>query len=603
MLQSPPKRRKTSSNTSIAVGTRSDGLPAPSNQTTPTRASYLSPTKASLARSHPNLLAKSPSRPEPSTRGRNLREELLGRRREQPNASQNQPSAAGAAHGQQADTHPDNQPTSVSTIAVSSRPSEIPISNRSTPQLAGKRREPVFQRPRQGRSPSEDLVQSVMVPQLVQRQNSSQNLPDRPGNNDPELPPTPVQLGLDVAPGRPRGLASSSSPGGSKSGSGKDRKRRRGNGVSSSPLKPRANPPGVSVEETESPATVQHRTVPAMEAPESGVEVPESTDAAFAEDPRQKQTTIDDLKAQVECLEAEMRQLEGSLSQPSLLTDEELLTLLAPENETAASTNHLRPMSPIHPYLIDLEPRSLSYLTIFAPGPLRLQSRSRASRSKEKGRTTMHHTVQLTAPPPWPMHIFGGVFEVVNDVHARQIRSLKFKPIRRGSSDELTSWIQSRISSRLHRFDVSSLVWAMGRYFEKMVERACVMEKLDQRLNANSAPTSSGHETDASADNQAATAISDIKEMRALAPYLGMKQLECRCRTAASPEAKLMLNFDLSPDWTGEIHSQTKLVASHLPPTAQGKVVSLFESLKVNVGIVDAVLHIARLLSRGEISV
>ncbi|KAI9820210.1 MAG: hypothetical protein M1827_005832 [Pycnora praestabilis] len=69
MASTPPKRRKTSPTTSVPVDASNTSIPGPPAVNTPGRASYLSPTKASLSRHNPSLLprpksaAKSVQRP------------------------------------------------------------------------------------------------------------------------------------------------------------------------------------------------------------------------------------------------------------------------------------------------------------------------------------------------------------------------------------------------------------------------------------------------------------------------------------------------------------------------------------------------------------
>src|SRR5438874_13595704 len=79
MSASPPKRRKTSPSTSVTVDASNIG----GHPSTPKRASFQSPTKASLARSHPSLLPQSAGRSQVQTRGQGLRQELLNRRTSQ----------------------------------------------------------------------------------------------------------------------------------------------------------------------------------------------------------------------------------------------------------------------------------------------------------------------------------------------------------------------------------------------------------------------------------------------------------------------------------------------------------------------------------------
>ena len=77
MLQSPAKKRKLDDSEPKSVDNAAHDNVQP---TTPTRASYLSPTKSSLSRSHPHLVARSTPRAATDSRGKSLRDEILNRK-------------------------------------------------------------------------------------------------------------------------------------------------------------------------------------------------------------------------------------------------------------------------------------------------------------------------------------------------------------------------------------------------------------------------------------------------------------------------------------------------------------------------------------------
>lgn len=255
--------------------------------TTPKRHSYQSPTRSSLARSHPKVLHEveqaKQRRESASARRQSLRDYVLSKdsgalfdaaRQEEP-TEDSQPAprrrrslSNNAPHGentaQQAEKQQDeatadveppkapdvnhihpaqNAPNFVDDIVNmfrdieprASPPTTVPATN-TQPAQDNASPEPDVPPPRiptpRRRWKSPD-VSPAIVPRLVQSASQvSNDLARR--SSSVELPPTPVQLGKEPAPARPRGLFSSS-PG----GSGRRRVRRRDGPVESSPLKPK----------------------------------------------------------------------------------------------------------------------------------------------------------------------------------------------------------------------------------------------------------------------------------------------------------------------------------------------------------------------------
>lgn len=192
MLSSPAKRRKTGETTAASVdASRTNQQAVERNATVRPnrRPSFQSPTKASLARSHPDILARamsrSPTRPGSRHGGGQERESgdsrlsgLRDRKALRPSLTSN---AGPPAEGLQ------TSPRRRSTVTAPARrggagTSEEPESQR------------VSDRTTEG-SPESELPRSSFLQQAFE---------------EPDLPPTPTELGLEPPPGRPRGLSSSS---------------------------------------------------------------------------------------------------------------------------------------------------------------------------------------------------------------------------------------------------------------------------------------------------------------------------------------------------------------------------------------------------------
>ncbi|KAK5078065.1 hypothetical protein LTR51_000251 [Lithohypha guttulata] len=241
-MSTSAKRRRTSPTTYVPISDEDTQTSRLEKHVTPKRHLYRSPTKSSLARSHPKVLQQTQEAKERRESVPNRRQSLLdavmnnkplfwsqNERSEQP-----QPSVSDRApepvHRTPATPRASNVITDIASVfrdivprASSSRPTpgERVISE-VQPEIPTPRRRWV--------SP---VASPRIVPKLVK--SASKIAAERSRRSSSvELPPTPVQLGKDPVPERPRGLLTSSPGGG-----GRRRDRARGGAITSSPLKPR----------------------------------------------------------------------------------------------------------------------------------------------------------------------------------------------------------------------------------------------------------------------------------------------------------------------------------------------------------------------------
>lgn len=217
----PPKRRKTSETTGVAVAQAID----PGNDTRPSdRPSFQSPTRASLARAHPEILeralSRSPSR-RPTSRGsqngRSERSEaksfgLRDRKAFRPslNASAsplNRPRMSGGAPV----LSPNRRSSGIQAFSKPPRriSHKIVSSDFMLGSPVGKQIQPAEQS--QSNTPEDQLA--LELGSATKDAGMDLGLDGAFMDDDPlepELPPTPTQLGLEKAPDRPKGLLSSS---------------------------------------------------------------------------------------------------------------------------------------------------------------------------------------------------------------------------------------------------------------------------------------------------------------------------------------------------------------------------------------------------------
>ncbi|EXJ84561.1 hypothetical protein A1O3_05230 [Capronia epimyces CBS 606.96] len=396
--------------------------------------------------------------------------------------------------------------------------------------------------------------------------------PALPDIEEPELPPTPVALGLSTAPSRPRGLASSSSPRRSLGGGGRLRRRTgAGGSVTSSPLKPRARSPRVAGDEV---FTAGHDEVAGSQESEVHVQHEEDLPQGLQE----KQATIQALRDQLQQLRRQNERLETLIEK-----DEEVMA----EDLSLLREAYLVPGS-LEPDFTNHEAKTLSYLTLFAPSNMRLSYRTDARQIQ--GRTKAIHYLTIMAPPPWLPGVFEHSFEVVTDTEAVRVEHVRLrdmmtdKPRAKSTMTGITKWIHDRMDDPLHCLDVGGMIWGVGRYFAATIERAKVFRQL-HKLNTTASsmmsdPVWEGKDEELGRD-----------QTIELSRWLDKNQL--RLPDAASTEsselrAKIMLIWDIGLDWTGHITSNITIAVSGVSIKAEAKLKEVFDGLLPFRGVTGA---------------
>ena len=427
---------------------------------------------------------------------------------------------------------------------------------------------------------------------------------------EPELPPTPTQLGLSSKPGRPRGLAASSSP---SAGGSRRTRLRSGHGELSSPLKSKMRVPSATTEEVLREDT---DATSSEEAPESAIE---QTDAgghpeAGADDSRNdsevlegiiaKRRVRDDLSTQLARLEAETARLEHALHQGEEAEDEPdpaLLDLISTPNISCDPkyTDVGKRQSLIalkDPIALDVSP--LAYLRAFAPGDLHLTTTTKSS--SVRGKIHQIHTVNCSAPPPWPPHVFIATFRGSCEVEGKRIISItgaNIRPRHGAGIKELRHWMEARLKNPLHKFDVGTLVWGLGMWWKEAVARAQFFHHIDI--------TKVTKATDAQVaylPNEAVKAV----DVQNLLPYLGKSFVELIAaepysNRASTNEARkykqprLLLKWDLELDWAGEVHTEIDVTGTKVSSQGQEGLKKVFSELVRRNGLDEAVRQIVQI--------
>jgi hypothetical protein len=575
MSHSSAKRRKldTSQLQGVDACSENNGQP-----TTPTRASYLSPTKSSLARSHPHLVTRSTRRSATEPRGKALLGEVLGGRSQtsQNNTTASQTAQAPGVNGRH---DPDLGPVNpVSSQMNGSTATTADVTEHQRQPL--RERQPAQERTRGGSASSEEPASPMILPKLVSRKEASARS-TRGHTGEPELPPTPVQLGLSEAPERPRGLGSSSSPRGSKMSTGSRRRRRRSGGpATSSPLKTKARPPFQP--EVDGNGEVDED---AQEASESEAEQANHQDEEDSTEMRKQRSTLESLRKELEQLKSENQQLQEAIGSDD--PSEETLAMLrrsATEDGSLLSSN---------------QDSISTYLKLFTPGNLLLTTQTETKLIED--RIKIMHNLKVEAPSPWLPNALSCVFKVTVDAEKVQIERVELKEAlmavtRRSKSTEaeISAWVHRRLAHPLHHFDVSGMIWGMGRWFNAAIERARVFQWMDLKYNRFTFTEGDQNE----AVDTALTREGCIE----LARYLDSTQnsaISTDLTTTTGGKKfrkKLMLSWEIHLDWAGSLTSDIQISTSGIPHKAEPGLKTIFCSLIPRIGVKGAFTNVWRLM-------
>ncbi|KAJ5571921.1 hypothetical protein N7535_005581 [Penicillium sp. DV-2018c] len=578
-MDSPAKRRKTSETTGIPVAPEL----SQNDAHRPRRPSYQSPTRASLARSNPDVLeralSRSPSRRlvgkdsvQPDIRNIGLRD----RKALRPSLN----ASASPLIRPRASEPPESSPNRRSSgIQAFSKPPRR-ISKRILPGdlVFGS---PV---PPQSKLPRPDTPEG----QLAQELGSATGEPDMdmgadPGFMDeedplePELPPTPTQLGLVKAPDR-RLLSSSPSKRPEKRS-----KQRTANPLLESPLK-----------------AVNFRSP-------SPQEMETASDLGVSAAVREKRKLRDKSTADLRRLEQEVAELETWAktieSSPTLRNDtrglDKFLALLISEeaNRTTLpvapkapksissliatflpfSANIPRPKRQTSPlprntFALQESSQSLPYLTAFAP----LNLKTRTTRSSNTEGLSETHTLTFSPPPPFPATLFNISVIYETDPETQSLTSLSAPTStdtkKRKTPEALRHWIDTRLQNPLLKLDVATLCWGINRYWECAVSRARLWAHIDHKYGPRASASASAsksrqEETEAAPHSEGTITVS---ELRRLVPHLDRNVMVINSRSgsgsgsgsSASGPRVILSNELVLDEWTGEPRLRAEISVS-----------------------------------------
>ncbi|KAF7718597.1 Uncharacterized protein PECH_006326 [Penicillium ucsense] len=375
---------------------------------------------------------------------------------------------------------------------------------------------------------------------------------------EPDLPPTPTQLGLERAPARPRGLLSSSPS---------SRQERRKKRAATDYLL------GGSAKISKSQTSREEisENVPAL-APFADVT------AAVVE----KQKSRKGLEAELRRLKSEvadMNKWTEKVDSGLILSHEsdevrKLLNLLKEESTHISQPVAPRPHVPISALLCTLLPfcgrmprpsspeltmpknpfalkdtsKSAAYLTLFAP----LTLRATASRTASKAASLLEtHTLTFTAPSPFPSSLYNVSVVYETNPETQNVTSVSVPTgndsKKRKVPTALRQWIDARLENPLLALDVATLCWGINRYWEASVARARLWARIeaDHKVQSGKLPIRPSV--------QSKDGMISATELRGLVPHLGRSNMVIKPAVANGNGPRVLLsNVLVMDEWTGE---------------------------------------------------
>ncbi|RAK84288.1 hypothetical protein BO79DRAFT_181374 [Aspergillus costaricaensis CBS 115574] len=506
--------------------------PAPSQddpqQRTSQRMSYQAPTRASLARSHPTLLetennkspAKTMQKPNQArTRALGLRD----RKALRPSLTSTA-SPLGSLKGSKQSPASSLSGRRSSGLAAFAAPPRR-VSTRITAS------DLVFRSPSASQQSTEKLPPPTDTPenQLASELDSAtgdidanEALP-QPSFQDildePDLPPTPTQLGLERPPGRPKGLLSSSPS----SQQGKWGKRRNTDGREQSPSKLRKVDYGEAGESADSGLLLDRTSLP--------------------EEILTKRKLKNKLASELQQLRTEISELETWSK--DLAQDEA-----------------------VNPFALGEHAQTEAYLTALAP--LQLTAYYETIPNSTPNLVLERHTLQFSAPPPFPSNRYK--VSVTCDVNpeTQSLASISFASQANGEDtrtpEDLRRWIDTRLANPLLKLDVTGLCWGINRYWEAMVSRA----ELWLHMEEQHAKLISGHakRDHVTKSKSASSQPLGMSELRQILPHLERTSMLFESKSGS---LKVLVSCQLTLDeWTSEPQLAPGLSVSLLSESDSG---------------------------------
>lgn len=376
------------------------------------------------------------------------------------------------------------------------------------------------------------------------------------GFEEPDLPPTPTQLGLERTPARPRRLLSSSPT----TQRGVWGKRRHTDHQEQSPSKLRS----------------VHHGVGDKDLPGASLDMSQSL---FPVPVLMTRKVKEQLSMDIQQLNDEIAELENWSMSSSRHTDNtgwemgRLVSLLAEKSSHVTSAtpgSHDEPISslistllpfsakslritpeevfPMNPFALSELSHAESYLTIFAP--LTLKAYSDTYCGLEPGIHLERRTLELSPPPPIPSTLLDISINYEVNLGTQSILSIS-APL---DGDKkvpvyLRQWVDSRLANPLLKLDLSGLCWGINRYWEATISRARLWSRLESQCQGRM--TSHGGTVELGDYENSNAQILTTLDLRKILPHLERTSMLFESR--GEDALRIYLSCELALDeWAGE---------------------------------------------------
>lgn len=384
---------------------------------------------------------------------------------------------------------------------------------------------------------------------------------------EPDLPPTPTQLGLEKAPDRPRGLLSSSPS----TRHEQRMKRRATDMLQGSPLKSlKFQPPGTEevsddsdlAREDISAAVLEKRKsrkLLAAELQRLKQDVAELTNwTAKVESRANLGGDTKELNKFLTLLSEESSHITRQVPRPAPPSTSSLLSTLLPFSANIPRPTRETSPLPTNPFALKEPSHSPSYLTVFAPLSLHAHTSRTSSQTSALLET---HTLTFTAPSPFPSSLFNVSVVYETNPETQSITSLSVPTSsdskKRKVPEALRQWIASRLANPLLRLDVATLCWAINRYWEASVGRAQQWARIEHKHG-------NGGSARGRQDNlpQIQDGALTLSELRRLVPHLERSTMLVKPKASNAGPQVLLSNVLTIDEWTGEPQLRSELSVS-----------------------------------------
>ncbi|RDW67119.1 uncharacterized protein DSM5745_08985 [Aspergillus mulundensis] len=378
------------------------------------------------------------------------------------------------------------------------------------------------------------------------------------GFDEPDLPPTPTQLGLEPPPGRPKGLLSSSPS----MQHGKWGKRRATGDLETSPSKLRTVDYGSELENFA--VTTTDVLFPQSVVKKRKLKREVSIELeSLKQDIAKIEGLCDKLKQNGEEIEPYLDNISSLLisTDPSQANPDTHHTTISSFISTLLPFSTKRPSKPrqtspdLNPFDLGQSAHSDPYLTALAP--LRITASVNSITKSDSGTFLERHQITLSASSPFPSNFYKARVSYETNPETQSVISLAASVEGTGLA-YLQQWINKRLESPLGRLDVSGLCWGINRYWEALLSRAQFWAQMEaQHSTLIPGRSKSSDSVDNEFINREILTTSDI---RRILPHLERTSMPFESKQNALG-ALLSCEITIN-DWTGEPELTPTICAS-----------------------------------------